>query len=767
MTQYIPDWNDTIFLKKLENFIKAFGERYDGNPNIAYIDIRAYGNWGEQHVTQLGGTPIASEALYNNYIKPYEKYFKHTQLVNPYGLVQYNDTYFKSIDEGVSIRRDGIMASYTGKECFQYAYGKLPTIFEFHDTYNNMKKNGQWSEEKVLEYINEWKPSYMDFYPEMYKDSPDFCKYIANRIGYYFKFNNAHFKNLLTDNEETNIKLNFSNEGVTPLYEPCTVYIGLLDKNYNVVKKYKTDINVKSWQPDKSIEENVKIKFENINTGDYILAVGLFYNDTDDNPTYLMGSTGKTDKNWYVFGDVTIDNVSNKKEYLNEIIKTNEEIKNSYNVIYSNENINSTYNNLISSINNQINNIGTTKLENINQIFETQYELINKVVQEYNNGKLNINKENYKLLLQKLFDVSNNYHELFKLYVTEDNIENKTVQDKINEIIYRYNNNTDIDISFSTDFINNLKEQFEKITTDDVVSNYIYKREIQNRFKIIEAILEYDIKQNADDEAKNISAESNTNELTNQNVIVTIELPNNSYIENYENNQIVFIENGTKDITINIRGYEYTYSLSISNIDKKAPTILNVMEGIEYLKEVAPKAEDENLKDTKLYYEGSIVNNYYNGAKLTDAGSYVIVATDKAGNETRINFSIYDITSKEYTISESYIKNISKLTQGKKVADNINIKGDFKLFRNNNIINNTSNVATGDILKVETSTFTLIVTGDITKTSDVNVKDLVKLRRYLLNTDKLDDIEKLAADVNTDSQINIKDLVGLRRIILK
>lgn len=52
--QMIPVWTDEIFLKKLNAFIKALGTRYNGNPDIAYIDIRSYGNWGEQHLSEIG-----------------------------------------------------------------------------------------------------------------------------------------------------------------------------------------------------------------------------------------------------------------------------------------------------------------------------------------------------------------------------------------------------------------------------------------------------------------------------------------------------------------------------------------------------------------------------------------------------------------------------------------------------------------------------------------------------------------------------------------
>ena len=38
----------------------------------------------------------------------------------------------------------------------------------------------------------------------------------------------------------------------------------------------------------------------------YDLAVGLFLNSDDENPTYLLGSEGKVDNNWYLLGEVEV-----------------------------------------------------------------------------------------------------------------------------------------------------------------------------------------------------------------------------------------------------------------------------------------------------------------------------------------------------------------------------------------------------------------------------------------------------------------------------
>ena len=314
--QYYPVWDDPIFLEEMNQFIQAFGERYDGNENIAFIDIRGYGNWGEQHNYLLNSNGITAEQLKNLFIQPYIDSFPNTLLVNPWGVNEFNDVYKWAIDNGVSIRRDGIMEKdneyVRGLEIFQYAAGKLPTMFEYHADYRNKIEGPNVSNlnmEYLWQYILDWKPSYIEMLPELYQKEPEWVEKIANKVGYYFKYTGGEYENEITNSENTNIKIDFLNEGVSTLFEPCIVYIGILDEYDNLVKKIETNVDAKKWLPNISKNENISISYSDIKNGNYKLAIGLFANENDDNPTYLIANNGRTDENWYSIGNVTIKNI--------------------------------------------------------------------------------------------------------------------------------------------------------------------------------------------------------------------------------------------------------------------------------------------------------------------------------------------------------------------------------------------------------------------------------------------------------------------------
>ena len=45
-----PRYDDPVFLEKLTNFVKAFARRYDGDPNVAFVDVGSFGIFGEGHL---------------------------------------------------------------------------------------------------------------------------------------------------------------------------------------------------------------------------------------------------------------------------------------------------------------------------------------------------------------------------------------------------------------------------------------------------------------------------------------------------------------------------------------------------------------------------------------------------------------------------------------------------------------------------------------------------------------------------------------------
>jgi hypothetical protein len=72
-----PDYDDPLFLKHLDLFLAAAAARYDGNPNVAFVDIGTIGIWGEGN-PGTRGYPLST---YKAHIDLHVKHFKKTLLV--------------------------------------------------------------------------------------------------------------------------------------------------------------------------------------------------------------------------------------------------------------------------------------------------------------------------------------------------------------------------------------------------------------------------------------------------------------------------------------------------------------------------------------------------------------------------------------------------------------------------------------------------------------------------------------------------------------
>ena len=473
------------------------------------------------------------------------------------------------------------------------------------------------------------------------------------------------------------------------------------------------------------------------------------------------------------------------KKPINKIIADNEVIiNNTSNGISKNSDILNSYATLKNNLNNLIKNETENNLDKLNNAYTNQMSLIKLVVSKYNSNEIRINDNIYKLMIENFINLSDDYKELYELYKTDsDIISTKEVEETLNKVINRYNDNKDStnDFSNETDIINNMTELFNGLfdrTQDSVIEvqsaeNYLKKQRILKTCDIASSMLENDIKQKADVEYKaiTISSDKGINNFTNQDETITINLPKSAQITSESSNGFKFNDNGTKDVKLSIRGYDYTYTIKVNNIDKTLPKV-TAQNG----QSIMINAIDDNLKEIKIEKDGkeTAVNN---GQTITTPGIYKIIATDKAGNSANETAIVYGTYTNEQNSQVNYVTIKSKT----KVRD-IKQDGDYTIKDNNNIANeikrapssvntnaekdSNSYIATGDILQDNNNTYIVITLGDLSGNGDVGVADIIKLRKSLVGLTKLTKLQELAADTNQNGSVNVSDLLKERKIMV-
>jgi len=335
---WTPDWDDPIYLEKLDNFHKAFAKKYDGKPWVRYVDVGSIGDWGEGHTWSSTRIPPAFNEV-KTHINLHLKHYKNTQLIVTDDLLAStkSDTEKKellnyALENGFSMRDDSPMvqgymqndlATWTVRhpEFFAEVYKTMPTVFEL-EHYGKVKSNGYWIGKNGAEIISEYKvsgadvfrnavkiirPTYVGFHGylgEWLKDNPEFTKEILNMCGYWY------FPKALTVKRITNTSINFDiewiNKGVAPAYSVYQLKGKLTDVKKPGKPVYFSIQNSgnKNWFPHVPFNETYSTEFKEKLKGTYSLAIQLF--DTRSGRPVEVGLNEqlRDSEGYYLFSEI-------------------------------------------------------------------------------------------------------------------------------------------------------------------------------------------------------------------------------------------------------------------------------------------------------------------------------------------------------------------------------------------------------------------------------------------------------------------------------
>lgn len=189
-----PDFDDPVFLEKLDRFLAALAARYDGDPNVAFIDVGSFGVWGEGHTFASTRLPYSPET-FRKHIDLHLKHFKRT-------LLAANDDFAsqgggqEAIDyarsKGLTLRDDSILVQ-GGKNAYFHAamaqpfWPHVPVILE-SEHYGGSRDRGNWKDgSQYLQAVEEYHASYasIHWWPrEFLEENRDLVRRMNLRLGY-------------------------------------------------------------------------------------------------------------------------------------------------------------------------------------------------------------------------------------------------------------------------------------------------------------------------------------------------------------------------------------------------------------------------------------------------------------------------------------------------------------------------------------------------------------------------------------------------------
>lgn len=300
---YEPDYNDPVFLQKLENFLRAAAEKYDGDERIESLDIGTFGTYGEGH-TSSGSDKIYPASVLKKHINLHLKYFKNTHLIINDDFIQEawnqspedaSEIYDYCIGKGLGLRDDSIcVKSYV--EQFGYNTMRHPTFFshfaenapvdiEFCHIFHNIPERFKEGL-PIIEALKTAHATYAGFHgyeEDWYEKTEYLTDYLTNRLGYWF-FVDGVDAFTPTEGSVEMCKLIFANRGFAKCYNKYRLELRLRDKDGRLFDLNCEPIDTTLWESGSVNEVTVRLDYRAVPHGEYSFELGLF---SDERPIKL------------------------------------------------------------------------------------------------------------------------------------------------------------------------------------------------------------------------------------------------------------------------------------------------------------------------------------------------------------------------------------------------------------------------------------------------------------------------------------------------
>ena len=253
---FSPDYNNPELQAALIRLIAALGQRYDGNPRVAFVQMGFLGFWGEWHTyprTEL----FASKAMQQRVLEAAHRAFPRTLL-----MTRYPDG-FAGTQSWMGFFDDMFPDDTDGKDDWKF----LP----------KMRQSGRMENWKRAPIGGEMVPnaakrllgpdflqtrtrleaahfSWMGPYcPPLEKISdPQFIarsQQMVRRMGYEFRLDTVRYANTPKAGRPLTLHFTGKNTGVAPFYYPWPLEIALLDTEKTVRKMRRVPVDIRAWLP--------------------------------------------------------------------------------------------------------------------------------------------------------------------------------------------------------------------------------------------------------------------------------------------------------------------------------------------------------------------------------------------------------------------------------------------------------------------------------------------------------------------------------------
>lgn len=306
-----PDYGDPVFLEKLDRFLDAFAQKYDGDPNVAWIDVGTIGVWGEGHSGYSSQGPAPLE-VYQKHIDLHHKHFRQTLLIANDDFGEPAVLYARGRGEG--LRDDSVCVYgdpyYRSTHLMERFWQHAPTVIETGHWAWSIQE-GTWDADAVRRCVEDYHASWVSvhaFPDEFLAAEEDLVRDLAGRMGYWLFLPEATLPRALRPGEGFVVCLEWANRGVAPLYRNYAVAIALFDESGALAWSAADDrSDLTKIGPGEELETIHSHRLPGgLAPGNYTIRIALSPSVEPIVPAIALPVAGRTADRWHPLGDLTI-----------------------------------------------------------------------------------------------------------------------------------------------------------------------------------------------------------------------------------------------------------------------------------------------------------------------------------------------------------------------------------------------------------------------------------------------------------------------------
>ncbi|WP_042461027.1 DUF4832 domain-containing protein [Neobacillus dielmonensis] len=321
---FSPNYSNKKLIAYHKKLIEKLAERYNADPEIAFIEIGSIGHWAEFHTLQQDGIyiPFPKLPVVETYVNHYLSSFDNKVLLmrrphqiainNKLGL--FNDMFGKKEDT-VDEFWKWVTKGYTfwlTKEKFPAMpdyWENAPTGGEFAptDNWNDYFSGSTFSstmDQLELTHVSWLGPSSPADYPKSGPLNGNLHQFLS-KIGYHFKLDKVTHQEKVSTGDSLDIEMVWKNSGVAPFYFPWPLELSLTDVKGKIVYKENTNIDIRKWLPGKNSAQATITIPSSLDGGDYHLCAAIINPETQK-PGIQLEMSGIRSDGRYDIGKIKI-----------------------------------------------------------------------------------------------------------------------------------------------------------------------------------------------------------------------------------------------------------------------------------------------------------------------------------------------------------------------------------------------------------------------------------------------------------------------------